>query len=191
MKAAAIVFAITTGSVAFLAAGCGGGGTPASDPPAALLGADAAAAAAAVPGPKHPAPYTADQLRAATKPGRTYRYRVEAKGEPPSERTMTFASVDAGGADVAVTGEPKRRVTWEELRQHAEFPAALVRTREETLTVPAGTFDCIVYVVLGDHGEASTFFFAKDLPGAPVQFFTNKEGRRTTTSTLVEYRPGT
>lgn len=149
-------------------------------------GGDRALAAA----PKHPTPFTAEQIRGATKAGRTYRYRVEVGDKPPSERVISFVSVDADGAVMATPGEPNKRVTWEQLRQHAEFPAPLVMTREESITTPAGKFDCIVYVVLGEDGEASTFYFAKTLPGAPVQFSIAKEGRRVMISTLVEHRPG-
>jgi len=140
--------------------------------------------------PKYPTPFTAEQIRGATKAGRTYRYKVEAADKPASERTVTFVSVDAEGATIATTGEGNKRVTWEELRQHAEFPVPIVKTREESITTPAGKFDCIVYVVLGEGGEASTFYFAKTLPGAPVMFFIAKEGRRMMTSTLVEHRAG-
>jgi hypothetical protein len=180
--------------LAALTSACGGGGrggegaaatadAPASTPPGVVAGAP-------VGGPRHPTPYTSAQLRAATKAGRTYRYRVEAAGKPPSERVMTFVSVDSDGADLVTEGEGKKRMTWEELRRQAEFPEAIVRTREEKVTVPAGTFDCVVYVVLGEGGEATSFYYAKDLPGAPVQLVTNKEGRRVMTSKLVEHRPG-
>jgi hypothetical protein len=82
-------------------------------------------------------------------------------------------------------------VTWEELRRHAEFPRALVTTREETVTLPAGTYDCVVYVVAdAAAGETSTFYFAKAMPGAPVSFYTEKAGVRQLTNTLVRYAPG-
>jgi len=136
----------------------------------------------------HATPYTAAQIRDATKPGRTYRYRVEAEGLPAGQKTMTFTSVDAAGAEVSTDGAAPTRVTWDELRKHAEFPEPVVSTREEKITVPAGTFDCTVYVVQGEPGEVRTFYFAKALPGAPVLFFTTKDGKRVMTSTLVEHR---
>lgn len=192
MKAAAFVsratVALAIGLVLPFAAGaCGGGEQPSPQAPSSAGGGKSGTA---VPGPRHPSPYTAEQIRGATRAGRTYRYRVETKDKPATERVMTFAAVDAAGADLVTDGEGKKRVTWEELRQHAEFPEALVRTREERVTVPAGTFDCLVYVVLGEDGEATTYFFAKDLPGAPVQIFVNKDGRRVTTTKLVEHRTG-
>lgn len=138
----------------------------------------------------YPTPYSAEQIRDATKPGRTYRFKIETAGNPPGERLMTFTKVDAEGAEISTNGEPAKRVTWEELRKHAEFPKPVVSTREERITLPAGTFDCVVYVVQGEPGETRTFYFAKSLPGAPVFFFTIKDGKSVMTSTLVEHRPG-
>jgi len=138
----------------------------------------------------HPTPYTAEQIRAATKPGRMYRYRVEFTGSPPFERKMTFVSVDAGGATIAETGQPQQRFTWEELRKHAEFPAATVQTHDERVTVPAGTFECVAYVLHREGEEETTFYFAKTMPGAPVKYVVNVSGHLELTTTLVEHRPG-
>ena len=38
----------------------------------------------------YPTPFTAEQIRDATKAGRTYKYKVETEGNPPGERVMTF-----------------------------------------------------------------------------------------------------
>lgn len=137
-----------------------------------------------------PTPFTAEQIRDATKAGRTYEYKVETEGNPPGKRVMTFVRVDAEGADLVTDGGAPTRVTWEDLRKHAEFPQPVVSTRTESKTVPAGTFDCVVYVVQGTPGEVRTFYFAKTLPGAPVLFFTEKDGKRVMTSTLVDHKPG-
>jgi len=72
-----------------------------------------------------------------------------------------------------VSCPPPRRVRYEELRKHAQFPKARTTIRKETVTVPAGTFDCTVYVVQGDghkEDEATTYCVAKNLLGAPVLF---------------------
>jgi hypothetical protein len=138
-----------------------------------------------------PTPYSAEQIRDATRPGRAYTWRVEAGDAPAVERVVAFGQVDATGAELSSDGK-SRRVSWEELRKHAEFPRAAVTTREETVTLPAGTFDCVVYIVAGSaSGEVRTFYFAKSLPGAPVLFFAEKDGSRTMTSTLIRYAPGT
>jgi hypothetical protein len=139
----------------------------------------------------YPTPYTAEQIRDASRPGRTYTWRVEQSGKPAVEHVVEFRRVDADGAELSSDGQSKR-VTWEELRQHAEFPRAAVTTREETVTVPAGTYECIVYVVeRRAANETFTFYFAKAMPGAPVLFFTDSAGERKLTHTLVRYAPGT
>ena len=139
---------------------------------------------------KYPTPYSAEQIRDATRPGRSYTWRLEESGKAAIERTLTFTRVDADGAEMTSDGRA-RRTTWEELRRHALFPREQVTTREETVTVPAGTFDCVVYVVADPAtGETSTFYFAKAMPGAPVLFFTEKGGARLLTNTLIRYAAG-
>jgi hypothetical protein len=150
-----------------------------------------------------PTPYTADQIRGATRAGRTYRFLVEAAAQPRRQRTIRFVTVtDAGGEiESAVAGEggevvdaPKRApFTWDELRKHAEFPRAATVISDETVTVPAGRFECALYTVTegaGPDATVSRFYFAKSLPGAPVLFTTDKGGARVLTSSLVEHRAG-
>jgi hypothetical protein len=155
---------------------------------AVLFGGLVVAGAAAPTTPRMaPTPFTAAQIRDATKAGRTYRFREEAPGQEPGEWTLTFVKVDKAGAEIATGDKPPTRVTWEQLRRHAEFDAKSVTTRDERVTVPGGTFDCVVYVVQ-KKDETSTYYFAKTLPGAPVLYFTEKAGERTSTSTLLEHR---
>lgn len=145
-----------------------------------------------------PTPFTADQIRDATQSGRTYCYRVEEDGKPTLVRIMTFGAVSAEGAELRIKVEsetgtslsepPPKRVLWEELRRHAEFPKSRVTMRQEKVTVPAGTFECKVYVVKGEEDLVTTFYFANKLPGAPVLHFTEKDGQRSETHTLVEYK---
>jgi hypothetical protein len=145
-----------------------------------------------------PTPFTADQIRDATQPGRTYCYRVEEDGKPTTVRIMTFESVSSEGAELRIkveseTGKalsepPPKRVLWEDLRRHAQFPRARVTLREEKVTVPAGTFECKVYVVKGEEDLVTTFYFAHKLPGAPVLHYTEKAGERRETHTLVEFK---
>jgi hypothetical protein len=160
-------------------------------------------AASAAPAPSaaiHPAPFTAEQLRAASRVGRTYVYRVEADGKPTVLREMRFTRVDAERAEVATTvkdeagkvldAKPPRSAAWTELRSHGEFPADRVTTAEEEVKVPAGSWKVTVFTVRGEAGEIERFYFAHDLAGPPVLFTTEKEGKRVMTSTLVEYRAG-
>jgi hypothetical protein len=141
-------------------------------------------------GPVHPAPFTGEQIRDATKPGRTYRYRVEEPGKSPREHTIKFAKVDEAGAEISTDGGPTRRMGWTMLQKHAEFPKDRVTTREVIKKTPAGKFECVVYMVKGDDGEVSHYYFAKELPGAPIVYYTEKDGKRIRTTTLVEHDPG-
>ncbi|MBI5490215.1 MAG: hypothetical protein HY905_22965 [Deltaproteobacteria bacterium] len=147
-----------------------------------------------------PTPYTAEQIRDASRPGRTYRYLVEIPGAPNAVREIRFEAVDVESATLRSTTtdeagnvlqatEPMT-VAWEELRRHALFPQDAVELTEAEVTVPAGTFVCVVYTVTTAEG-VEVYQFAKDLPGPPVRFWTEAGGARTMTSTLVEYLPGT
>jgi hypothetical protein len=186
-------------------AGCA---APASAPPAAAVAAPSSAPASAPSAGESaasapallPAPYTAEQLRASSRRGRTYVFRVEAPGKPTVLREMTFTAVEAERAEVATTmkdeagkvleAKPPQSATWVELRHHGEFPRDRTTTAPAEVTIPAGTFQCTVYTVRGEGGEVSRFSFAKDLAGPPVVFTTEKDGQRVMTSTLVVYRPG-
>lgn len=141
-------------------------------------------------GPVYPAPFTAEQIHEATKNGRTYRYKVEVPNKPPREYAITFRKVDDAGAEVAQAGEPPRRMGWFALQQHAEFPRDKVSRHDEKLKTPAGKFECVVYELAGEEGEVWTYFFAKKLPGAPVFFFVERNGKRLRTVTLIEHIPG-
>jgi hypothetical protein len=141
-------------------------------------------------GPVYPAPFTAEQIRAATKNGRTYRYKVELPNTPPKEYAITFRNVDAAGVEVAQSGTTPKRMAWLTLQQHAEFPKDRTSTHGEKLKTPAGKFECVVYEVHGDDDEIWTYFFAKKLPGAPVFFYAERRGKRLRTVTLVEHIRG-
>ncbi len=141
-----------------------------------------------------PLPYTAAQIRAASPAGRIVRLRVEAPGKPTSVLVTTFATSDEHGADIESTvldehgtprGAPERqRATWDELRNHAAFPAAATRIEDGVADTPAGQFPSKIYTVTrGD--QVSRFYFAVDRAGPPVLFHTDVAGVRTLTSTLL------
>lgn len=136
------------------------------------------------------APFTWEQIRAATKNGRRYRYRVEVPGKPPKERVLTFTKVDENGAEIVAGGDAPKRMGWTALQKDAEFPKDRAKVYEESVKLPGGKFDCVVYEVRGTEGEVWTYFFAKSLPGAPVLFWTEQDGRRTKTTTLLQHIPG-
>jgi hypothetical protein len=142
-------------------------------------------------------PYSAKQIREATKVGRRYEWRLELPGKPAVRKVISFTRVDDQGCDTRAeglddSGKPlapakDAHATWEELRAHALFPKKSVVLSDETITIPAGTFVCTLYTVTeGD--EISRFWFAKELPGPPVQFSTEKGGQLMMKSTLLSYR---
>jgi hypothetical protein len=153
-------------------------------------GGGAAAEPTAAKGPVAEAPFSWEEIRAATKPGRSYRYKVEVPGKPARERSLTFVKVDDDGAEILGGGDSPKRVGWPILQKHSEFPKNRVTNREETVKLPGGKFDCMVYEVRGDDGEVSTYYFARTLPGAPVLFYTEQDGKRVKTTTLVQHIPG-
>ena len=137
-----------------------------------------------------PAPFSWEEIRAATKSGRTYRYRVEVRGKPAKERVLTFVKVDADGCEIFAGGENPKRKGWPSLQKDSEFPKERVQAREETVKLPGGKFDCMVYEVSGNDGEVTTYYFAKTLPGAPVLFYTDVDGKRMKTTTLLQHLQG-
>jgi hypothetical protein len=138
----------------------------------------------------YPAPFTAEQIRKATKNGRTYRFKIEFPNKPPHEHVITFRNVDDSGAELHSGNQPPKRVGWPALQAQSEFPKDKVTTREDKLMTPAGKFECVVYELAGDNSEIWTYYFAKKLPGAPVFFYVERNGKRLRTTTLVEHIPG-
>lgn len=141
-------------------------------------------------GPVYPAPFTWEQIRAASKSGRAYRYKVEVPGKPSKERVLTFVKVDDDGAEIYAGGENPKRMGWPTLQKHAEFPKSRTTVREETVKLQGGKFDCMVYEVRGDDAEVSTYYFAKTLPGAPVMFYVEQDGKRVRTTSLIQHIQG-
>jgi hypothetical protein len=197
--------AASLGFVGFALAACGSATTtnptsPADDATPRAGDIDPAKEKADAPPEMEATPYTAEQIRDATHAGRKYVFSVEAAGAPAKRKTMRFLGADASGALIesetsnadgsGVVAEPASHATWGELRDHAQFPKAVV-ARSETITkTRAGDFACLVYTVRGKDGETTTFHFAKNLPGPPVLFSTEKDGKVVMKSELVEYKDG-
>lgn len=128
------------------------------------------------------APFTAEAIRCAHEQGERLDYAVESPGKTDKYRdvmTTEFLSVDADGAELEsntmdftghLTAKAERtRVTWVSLRDRSIFPAARTTTREESTTVPAGTFACKVYEVREENGTTHTYWFATSAPGLLVR----------------------
>ena len=129
--------------------------------------------------PDHlPTPFSAEQIRYGCADGRTISIREEAPGQAPTFRRIRFLAADADGGEQELQatdaegnpiGEPRRgRSTWLELQQHASQPADATTVEEVALDLPFGAFACWLYVVR-EPGTEVRFWFAKELPGMPVQ----------------------
>ncbi|MDX1689997.1 MAG: hypothetical protein R3290_03125 [Acidimicrobiia bacterium] len=133
----------------------------------------------------HPTPFSAEEIRAACRPGRRSTYRVEQAGGDPVLSVSEFVEGDAEtGQFVATTtdlagepiGEPKRgSATWGDLQAHASYPEDGTTVVEERREVPAGTYDCWRYT-RSDGDTTTTAWFAKTLPGPPIDRIVERDG---------------
>ena len=149
-----------------------------------------------------PRPYRAEQIAAAFSLGTWNRYRIATAGRPtveqrtevvawsPEEVTMEQQVFAEDGQ--ALGPAAPMQATWDELREHAAFPAAGTVLHLAELSLPCGSFACQRYTV---HGEAngqpsvSTFWFANDRPGPPVLYTVDTAGERSMTMTLLDWGP--
>lgn len=200
-------------AVVLLGLGCGGGGSahrPDDPEPVIKTTAPDNGTTATVveeaddsdheAGPLAAPPFSAEQIRAATQVGRSYTFKVEEAGKAPTYMRMEFTRVDDEGVTIARTviddmgedaGAMTGESTWDELVAHASYPAASTEIEQDTVEVPAGSFECVVYVVSGDGGSSVTrAYFANELPGAPVLHEVEIDGEWASRMTLIEYRPG-
>lgn len=192
--------------------GCGGGAPDRAEPerpiPAAPAPAGAGAQSDAVslppgfPDPmprtiapdRAPTPYTAAEIRAACREGRTNTWRmvtekgvfisvqrfveVDAKGARIQSLLTTEDGVQSGSTD-ATSG------TWEDFQSHASFPAGATTIRAERIRVPAGEYDCWVYAVT-EKDTLTTYWFARGVAGPPVKVVIRRGDRTILSMELVE-----
>lgn len=142
-----------------------------------------------------PTPFTADEIRSGCPAGRIIRMRVSEDGEESFLRVSRFVSCDDSSAvlersrqslDGVALGEAHTdRVTWDELRAHASFPAEATTIEDETIPTAIGELDCLRYTVIDGEVE-QVFWFAKDLPGMPIHQLTRERGDVVTTASVVD-----
>lgn len=122
-----------------------------------------------------PIPYTAEAIRQYHKPGTTLEYerhignkitRITFHWTGRDEEFGTYEHVRRS-AQGDLLESNTFRVRWEDLRQHAAFPAAQTQIEDEFLDGPAGRWDCMHYTVT-DGTKTEHFWFAKSKPGMPV-----------------------
>jgi hypothetical protein len=125
----------------------------------------------------HPTPFTAAEIRAASRAGRTVRQLIEVDGEPPETTVQVFIDVDDDGAtrvvyrvtpDGSLEEARRSRSTWLDLQEHASMPETTTTVDAVTIDTPMGPLACLRYTALD--GEAvETFWFARSMPGMPVR----------------------
>jgi hypothetical protein len=143
-----------------------------------------------------PTPFTADEIRRGCPAGRTIRLRVDVGGETPFLRVSRFVECDEAGATIersrlSLDGSPLAepevdRVIWRDLQAHASFPADDTTIEPERIETAIGALDCLRYTVR-DGGTDEVFWFAKDLPGMPIQSLTRTDGQVVATASLVDH----
>jgi hypothetical protein len=127
-------------------------------------------------------PFTADQIRDEWVPGLRILMRRSSPENQVTERWTVVASDDQG-VDIEyatldenghVVDDPRvQRSTWVELRDHASFPAAYSTREWVARSTQLGDFEGWLYRVEDhDTGTVTEFFFAPELPGAPLQMKT-------------------
>ena len=145
----------------------------------------------------HPTPFSAEEIRDASRPGRETRVLVVREGADPVIRAIRFISGDAEGGDRDVwmetedgrrLSEPERgRATWSELQEHASMPADRTTIEPETFETPAGSFDGWRYTRTDDDG-VDVFWFARSEPGMPLRYENREGGKVISSATVIDIR---
>ena len=131
-------------------------------------------------------PFSAEQIRDEWVEG----FRLKIRRWTPAAEAFeewTVVGADADGVDIesfvfdgeggVVTEPSTQRSSWVQLRDHASFPADRAKREAVTRDTFLGELSGWLYVVGDPSGEVVTeFFFAEDLPGAPVTVHVNKGG---------------
>lgn len=146
-----------------------------------------------------PTPFSAEEIRAGCQPPRTIRLRIEPAGATPFIRVNRFLEADAEGAlqeaqRFAIDGTPldegeRHRVSWLGFQEHASYPETQTTISEETIDLPAGSFACWCYTVR-DGNDERRFWFARELPGMPIQMEEREGGALTFRMVMLDNVPG-
>jgi hypothetical protein len=159
--------------------------------PGQMVAADKQPPAANRMKPDHaPTPFSADEIRNGSPRGRKIVYQVEMLGKPYFFQTIEFTSANPDdvvfetvtkGMDGKRVGKKQMSVgKWPDLQSHASFPASQTVITSESLTTPAGTFDCWLYTITNEKDGKTNikrFWFAKKLPGPPISYEEKTDGK--------------
>lgn len=142
-------------------------------------------------------PFRAEEIRAATLPGRTYVVEMREGDAEPQREVWTFEeSTDEGFVlvvrDLDDVELRRSEGPWTELESHAHFPAELTTIGNTELSSELGTRACRLYEVRDpdDANVVRRFWFATDLPGAPIRMVVENGGEMVMEMKIVEHRPG-
>lgn len=138
-----------------------------------------------------PTPFTAAQIRDHMPVDTRFRHRVR---DESGEQITTWRVIGANGSEVSIeygvegdTAADRKRGThaWEELRDHAKFPAPHTAWTDVTIDTPAGRLDCRRFTVTEGDVER-VYWFATAMPGAPVRVVVSTGGEVTSEFELIE-----
>ncbi|MEL6905282.1 MAG: hypothetical protein AAFP22_07745 [Planctomycetota bacterium] len=143
-----------------------------------------------------PTPYTWEQIRWSHPVGASVTYRNESAGSEPVFARMTWVESSDEGCAIASAAGPGLETlppvegaapqAWAQLRDHAQFPAGATTVTREARETPAGAFDCWKYVVESGPDATTTFWFATESAGSPVDVVVTTSGEETSRMLLVE-----
>lgn len=165
---------------------------------AAMAAAQAPAQAPAEQRELLPFPFSAEQIRDAWKPGLVYMIENKTPQGSAMQRWAVVSADDEGveieyanvGQDGAVMGETQvQRALWTELRDHASFPAAMSTRQDVRRQTALGEVDGYLYTVVNEGAKMTTeFFFAAEMPGAPMHMVIRKDGAEALAMRVTEVR---
>jgi len=168
-----------------------------------------------------PTPYSSEQLRDSTPDRMRAYYRVDETQQEAHIVVFAFDECDEhslvltiGQLDMEekIAGVPQaRKMTWKDLQAHHSVAAQGTVLTRERITVPAGTFDCVLYTTTratqgdgpedqagegseqdGAEGESTVeqFWFSLGAPGPFVRRLTTVGGETVREMALVRVDSG-
>jgi hypothetical protein len=123
-----------------------------------------------------PTPFTADEIRRASRRGHTTRVLMERAGEEPVVRVTEFVAVNPEAAEMRFRVETPNgtdgdgitvTAAWTELQAHASYPQDAVAIEDDDVDLGWGHLSCHRYTVV-DGDTTATHWFSKAHPGMPV-----------------------
>lgn len=147
--------------------------------------------------PDHaPTPFSAAEFRDSFYNGLRFKYQIQTTDEPDIFAVVTFWNWSEEGVSIEAVrfdsegkqvGEKKNtRVKWKEFQKQLSFPEANTKITSETISTPAGTFECWLYEVTSGGKKVERLWFTKTMPGLPVYSEDKVAGQLMSKATLME-----